>query len=263
MLLSLSSLTTVPENATSVSWDFENDGVSDSDERNPIHEFTVPGNYTVNLTAINENGTDSKLATINVSEKLMPVLPVANFTANPTEGFAPLTVQFNDSSENATSVNWDFENDGVSDSEERNPVHEFTIPGIYTVNLTAINENGTDSKLATINVTENLPILPVANFTADPTEGFAPLTVQFNDSSENATSVSWDFDNDGVIDSDERNPVYEFTVPGNYTVNLTAINVNGTNSTSAIINVTENTNSSCSEFHCRSDRRFCSSHCPV
>ena len=36
-------------------------------------------------------------------------------------------------------------------------------------------------------------------------------TVQFTNLSENATSVSWDFENDGVIDSDERNPVHEFT----------------------------------------------------
>ena len=55
--------------------------------------FTIPGNYTVNLTAINGNGTDSKLASINVTEL---ILPVANFTANKTAGDAPLTVQFND-----------------------------------------------------------------------------------------------------------------------------------------------------------------------
>ena len=29
----------------------------------------TPGTYTVNLTATNENGTNSKLATINVTEK--------------------------------------------------------------------------------------------------------------------------------------------------------------------------------------------------
>ena len=66
--------------------------------------FTIPGNYTVNLTAINGNGTDSKLTSINVTEL---ILPVANFTANKTEGNAPLTVQFNDSSINATA--WSLE----------------------------------------------------------------------------------------------------------------------------------------------------------
>ena len=76
------------------------------------------------------------------------------------------------------------------------------------------------------------PVLPVANFTSNPTEGYAPLTVQFNDSSKNATSVSWDFNGDGVSDSAERNPIHRFTTSGNYIVNLTATNVNGTNSTS-------------------------------
>ena len=38
---------------------------------------------------------------------------------------------------------------------------------------------------------------PIANFSANTTEGFAPLSVQFTDLSENATSVSWDFNNDG------------------------------------------------------------------
>ena len=246
MLHLLFSLPICSENTISVTWDFENDGVIDSEERNPVHEFTIPGIYTVNLTAINGNGTASKFATINVTEE--PILPVANFTANNTEGYAPLTVQFTDLSENATSVTWDFENDGVIDSEESDPVHEFTDPGIYTVNLTAINGNGTASKLATINVTEK-PILPVANFTANTTEGYAPLTVQFTNLSENATSVTWDFENDGVIDSEESDPVHEFTDPGNYTVNLTAINGNGTASKLATINVTEPL-SSCSEFHC-------------
>ena len=104
-----------------MNWDF-GDG-NNSTERNPIHEFTTPGIYTVNLTAINGNGTDSKLATITVSEKPAAVLPVANFSTNVTEGYAPLTVQFNDSSENATSVNWDF-GDG-NNSTERNPIHEY------------------------------------------------------------------------------------------------------------------------------------------
>ena len=135
--------------------DFENNGVIDSIESNPVHEFTTAGTYTVNLTATNENGTNSKIATINVTEKPVSILPVANFTANKTEGTAPLTVQFTDMLENATSVSLDFENNGVIDSIESNPVHEFTTAGTYTVNLTATNENGTNSKIATIKLLRN------------------------------------------------------------------------------------------------------------
>jgi len=217
---------------TSWAWDF-GDGNTSKDQ-NPVHTYYLAGNYSVNLTVSNENGTDSKLATITVSEKPVPVIPVADFSANVTEGYAPLSVQFNDSSENATSVNWDF-GDG-SNSGDRNPVHEFTNPGIYTVNLTATNENGTDSKLATITVSEKpVPVIPVADFSANVTEGYAPLSVQFTDLSENATSVNWDF-GDGN-NSTEKNPIHTYSAAGNYTVNLTVSNENGTASKLATINV--------------------------
>ena len=37
-----------------------------------------------------------------------PLLPIANFSSNVTNGTAPLSVQFNDSSLNADNVTWDF-----------------------------------------------------------------------------------------------------------------------------------------------------------
>ena len=129
-----------------------------------------------------------------------PILPVANFSANVTEGYAPLSVQFNDSSENAARWSWDFGN-GVN-STEQNPTYTYPAAGNYTVNLTTSNGNGTDSKLATINVSKQpAAVFPVADFTSNVTEGYAPLSVQFTDLSQNSTSRSWDFNNDGQSDS--------------------------------------------------------------
>jgi len=79
-------------------------------------------------------------------------LPVANFSVNTTGGPAPLSVLFTDLSENKTGIVWDFENDGIIDTPEENPVHTYMMPGIYTVNLTASNKNGTSSKVLTISV---------------------------------------------------------------------------------------------------------------
>jgi PKD repeat protein len=68
----------------------------------------------------------------------------------------------------------------------------------------------------------------IANFTATPTVGQAPLKVQFIDTSiaQNTTisSWKWDFDHDGVIDSQAQNPSWTYTTPGNYTVSLTVSN---------------------------------------
>ena len=209
------------ENAVSLIWDF-GDGMN-STEQNPVHTYSEAGNYTVNLTASNENGTDSKFATINVFEKSAPVLPLANFSSNVTEGFAPLFVQFTDLSENATVINWDF-GDGTN-STEKNPLHTYNTLGNYTVNLTASNENGTASMSTAITVLKQPAVLPVANFSSDVTTGYTPLSVQFTDMSKDATAWNWDF-GDGAKSTEQNSP-HTYNASGIYTVTLTVSNEAG------------------------------------
>ncbi|AEH61175.1 PKD domain containing protein [Methanosalsum zhilinae DSM 4017] len=78
------------------------------------------------------------------------VPPVADFTANPTSGVAPLEVTFTDNSENAVEYHWDF-GDGNT-SAEVNPTHTYLTPDVYTVTLTVSNEVGEDSAEETITV---------------------------------------------------------------------------------------------------------------
>ncbi|HQB99888.1 MAG TPA: PKD domain-containing protein, partial [Methanospirillum sp.] len=101
----------------------------------------------------------------------------ADFTANPTSGAAPLTVQFTDTSTTEWSVwTWDF-GDGGS-SVIKNPSHVYETPGTYTVKMTVGSMSGyyTVTKDNYITVTQSGGI--VADFTATPTSGTAPLTVQ-------------------------------------------------------------------------------------
>ncbi|RXA15078.1 PKD domain-containing protein [Methanosarcina sp. MSH10X1] len=83
---------------------------------------------------------------------VQPVYPVANFSSNITSDYVFLSVpvQFTDRSENAIEWKWDF-GDG-SGSTKQNPTHVYSAAGIYTVTLEVSNSNGTDSKLATVNV---------------------------------------------------------------------------------------------------------------
>ena len=74
-----------------------------------------------------------------------PQPPVANFTASPTAGAAPLMVSFSDLSSAApTAWAWDFGDGGTSALQ--NPTHEYTAPGYYTVSLTAFNDLGQDTE---------------------------------------------------------------------------------------------------------------------
>jgi len=67
----------------------------------------------------------------------IPFTPViADFRASPTSGTIPLTVQFLDLSKGTPDYyNWSF-GDGFT-SSEKNPVHLYMKPGIYTVSLLA------------------------------------------------------------------------------------------------------------------------------
>lgn len=85
-----------------------------------------------------------------IEESSNKTLPVADFGTNITSGYAPLTVQFTDLSQNSVGRLWDFNNDWQGDSVEAAPIYMFTNSGSYSVNLIAINENGTALKTATI-----------------------------------------------------------------------------------------------------------------
>nr|WP_319372974.1 right-handed parallel beta-helix repeat-containing protein [uncultured Methanobacterium sp.] len=85
----------------------------------------------------------------------------------------------------------------------------------------------------------NTAYQPVANFTADVTNGVGPLTVQFTDTSSGPTSWSWDFDGDGVIDSTLQNPSWTYISTGVYNVSLFVGNAvgNSTLTKTGFINV--------------------------
>ena len=144
--------------------------------------------------------------------------PATAFTATPTAGLAPLTVQFTDTSTRGpTSWLWSFGDGGTS--TEQNPQHTYATPGLYSVTLTATNEYGSDTETKTNYITVYGPV--TAQFTATPTAGLTPLTVQFTDlSTGGPTSWLWTFGDGGT--STEQNPQHTYTTAGAHTVTLTA-----------------------------------------
>jgi PKD repeat protein len=84
--------------------------------------------------------------------------PIANFSAGVVSGIAPLSVDFMSTSTGATSLEWDFTNDGYVDSTSLAPTYVFATPGMYTVRLRAINTFGQDDEIKTNFVTVTAPI---------------------------------------------------------------------------------------------------------
>ncbi|AKB81749.1 cell surface protein [Methanosarcina barkeri 3] len=256
--VSLTPATVVPNTSNTMTISIENKGNKDSTafkvsllvdgtvvDTQPVASLKSGSSTTVEFHWIPDGTKDSYKLTANVdpenvvneedetNNSLASLVgtttaktPIADFTAKPTSGDVPLTVEFVDTSANSPlSWTWDF-GDGTT-SNEQNPKHTYNIPGSYNVTLTVTNANGNDSRIKTNYIITNSL---VADFTATPLSGGAPLTVTFTDQSTGTpTSWAWDF-GDGAT-SKENNPTHIYSTPGTYTVNLTVTNIGGTNST--------------------------------
>ena len=156
-----------------------------------------------------------------------PQPPVASFSGSPTSGTAPLAVAFTDTSTGQpTSWAWTFGDGGTSTAQS--PTHTYAAAGTYSMTLTATNSLGSNTLTKTNYITVAAPQPPVASFNASPTNGIAPLTVSFTDtSSGQPTSWAWTFGDGGT--STAQNPSHVYTAAGTYSVTLTATNTVGSN----------------------------------
>ncbi len=214
--------------ATSWEWDFD-DGTPVSTDQHPTYTFATFGTFTVTLTSTNECGSRKSTKEIIVTDPSCQV----DFGSEVPSGCGPLTVYFNGFS-NCEVISWAWNFGDGNTSTLQYPDNTYLLPGIYTVSLTATFADGTDTetKVNHINVFSS----PTSAFTALPTHGDVPLTVQFTDNSIAATSWSWDFD-DGSPASTDQNPTHTFTVIGIYTVTLTSSNECGSKKSTEIITV--------------------------
>jgi PKD repeat protein len=88
---------------------------------------------------------------------------------------------------------------------------------------------------------------PIAQATASPTSGPAPLTVSFDGSGSadpdpgDTISYAWDLNGDGVYgDSTAQKPTHTYATPGTYSVRLRVTDSHGANGTSAAITISAN-----------------------
>ncbi len=193
------------------------------------------------LSVSGPGGANSKQMPAYIT--VTPPPPVAEFSAEPTTGTAPLAVQFTDTSTGAISGrSWSFGDGGTSTAQS--PSHSYAAAGVYTVTLTVTGPGGSDveTKAAYITVTAvpPPPPEPVADFAANVTAGAAPLVVQFADASTGTiTGRSWSF-GDGST-STAQSPAHTYTAPGVYDVSLAVSGPGGSDTASkgGYIRVTE------------------------
>jgi PKD repeat protein len=167
-----------------------------------------------------DSATNPPMLILNFTTNPLP--PFASFTASPTNGAAPLTVSFTDTSTGPiTNRFWDFGDGETTNTTETVVSHTYTAAGTNTIQLTVSGDGG--STTYTKVITAFVPIMPSANFTVTPTNGLTPLTVSFNDTSTGTiTNRFWDFGDGSTTNTMTTNVVHTYTNAGNKTVQLTA-----------------------------------------
>ena len=118
---------------TAWNWSFPGGTPSTSTLQNPTITYGSAGTYEVTLEAIDNNGANSITQSSFITVLDVPVADYS-FMVNGAE------VTFTNATTGAVSYSWNF-GDG-SFSTDENPVHTYTNPGTYTVELTGANGCG-------------------------------------------------------------------------------------------------------------------------
>jgi len=184
---------------------------------NPVYVYTIPGTYSVTLTATGPGGTDSMTMTDYISVLNFP--PEADFSATPLIGVMPLVVNFfNISSGEVDSLFWEFGDGGFS--TEINPAYEYQNSGLYTISLTVYGPYGTDTETKEDYIEVIEPEEVIAAFDVSGNHGCSPYTVTFiNQSVGTIDSLLWDFGDDDL--SFEVNPFHIYEEAGVFEAILT------------------------------------------
>ncbi len=151
-------------------WDFGDLGTST--DQNPNHQYLDEGIFEVCLTITDVYGCPKTYC-----DSIEIANPVADFELDESySNCPPFLVNFYNLSLNASQFEWDF-GDGSGVSNQENPPHVYTVPGIFDVSLIASSTaNCSDTLLI-----EDLIVLegPLGDFYFDIDSACVPATITF------------------------------------------------------------------------------------
>jgi PKD repeat protein len=225
----------------SFAWAF-GDGSTGSDA-SCQHTYTDPGTYTVQLTAVDANGSIAQVT----STILAYPAPTGNqtgalelsITVDPATGPAPLTTYFNASASGGTppyTFNWTF-GDGSPTVSGDSVFHTHTTQGGYVATVVLRDASGDEAAsgvFVTVTGALDLPA-PLSVFvTALNLHGNAPLTVTFTPAVRGGSApyqLIWGFGDGAFVVRNGTGPVtHTYSTPGTYESTLQVTDASGNTS---------------------------------
>ena len=198
-------------------WSF-GDG-STSQDRITTHSFSDTGMYSIELIITNECGNSaSYFDTVYIHNSYYST---ANFILPQTTYCSGDQLHLSAINDGQISSYLWLMGDGTS-LNSNNIQHTYLDTGSYTISLIATNDCGNSDTLSRTIIINN-SASPVVSFETNTGNTICPnTTVQFANQSSDTTNCIWSFGNGDS--SNNPNPVYSFTEPGNYLITLTVQN---------------------------------------
>jgi gliding motility-associated-like protein len=240
--IDLTDLSTSP--TTIFAWDWDLPGgqavgeaqPGSSTQQNPTVCYELPGNYTITLTATDQEGPSAITYSITIIVDPCTGPPQVGIGASQTDICTGDCVDFFDQSLGLVEEYlWVFQgvsnlNQAVSTLQDPSVIC-YDTPGTYNVTLTVSNSNGeidSETYVDFITVTQCInPPVPRIEISADTV--CAGKCVQFFNVSTGLgiDSIAWNFQ--GAVNqvSNEQNPTVCYDVPGTYSVSLFANGAGG------------------------------------
>ncbi|RYY49731.1 MAG: PKD domain-containing protein [Chitinophagaceae bacterium] len=198
-------------------WDLGNGNFST--QQNPTLIYNAAGPRNIQLVVWNSKGckSDTLRTSININAK-----PAVDFSIS--DSCINNTIQFNgfisNSSGNAAAWYWLLDNPGPS-ATIQNPTHAYTLPGIKSVRLAAVDFNGcaSDTLLKPIKIYDR----PTINFSFQDSVCLG-TTINFSGSvTASADPVTvWQWTFDGTPGATTQNAQHTYLTPGIHTATLQA-----------------------------------------
>ncbi|AXY77553.1 PKD domain-containing protein [Paraflavitalea soli] len=202
-------------------WNWDFGGGNLSNLQNPTISFGTPGTYTVALVVRNADGTNGITKTNYITVYPSPRI---NFSANFTTSCVPATIQFTDLTDpvagNIVSWEWDFGDGGTS--TQKNPSHQYTTTGFYSVTLKAVSSTGCQAQTSFIRYIRIVPgVIPDFSFNA-PATCKPPFAVNFTNLTSGPGNLTYQWNFGNSTGSTQDNPTATYSATGPYTVTLNA-----------------------------------------
>ncbi len=173
---------------------------------------SIAGTYTISYSTPGPNCPAT--STVNITIRSA----VANFSASPTTGCAPLAVNFTNLSPNSISCAWDF-GDGTTNTNCAGISHTYQNGGSFSPSLTIVDNNGCAATYTQTGLIQP-SARPVAAFIPSPAAvSFVDQTSIMGNTSTGASTYLWLFPNGQT--STATDPSFTFNLLSNQTAIVT------------------------------------------